>query len=108
MAIPLRVLFIGEAGADAVSAELQRSGYEPIFHKISTAQELTDALASSWDVAIADLAIGDFGAIAALHIIQEQGVDRPLMAVTGKIRDADVRSVLKAGAADHRLLQCLV
>jgi signal transduction histidine kinase len=101
MAIPLRVLFIGDSGAEAVSAELQRSGYEPVFHKVSTAHELIEALSGTWDVAISDMAVGDFGAIAALSIIQEQGLDLPLIAVTGKIRDSEVLSVLKAGAADH-------
>ena len=102
MAIPLRVLFVGDNGAEAVSAELQRGGYEPVFHKISTAHELAEALGGTWDVAISDFAVGGFGAIAALSIIQEQGLDLPLIAVTGKIRDSEVLSVLKAGAADHR------
>jgi len=101
MAIPLRVLFIGDSAAESVSAELQKGGYDPVFHKISTAGELREALSSNWEVAISDFAVSDFGAIAALALIQEQGVDLPLIVVTGKIRDSDVLSVLKAGAADH-------
>src|SRR5689334_1974957 len=101
MAVPLRVLFIGDHVTEAVSSELQRGGYEPVTHKISTGQELLDALSNGWEVAISDFAVGDFGAIAALSIIQEQGLDLPLIAVTGKIRDSEVLSVLKAGAADH-------
>jgi len=101
MAIPLRVLFIGDTGADAVSAELRRGGFEPTFHRISTAPELTEALNSTWEIAISDFAVGDFGAIEALRVIQAQGRDLPLIAITGKIRDSDVLSVLKAGAADH-------
>src|SRR5689334_23726514 len=101
MAVPLRVLFIGDHVTEAVSSELQRGGYEPVTHKISTGQELLDALSNGWEVAISDFAVGDFGAIAALNLIQRQGVDLPLIVVTGKIRDSDVLSVLKAGAADH-------
>ena len=101
MAIPLRVLFIGDSGAEAVSAELRRGGYEPTFRAISTAGELSEALAADWEIAISDFTAGDFGAIEALRLIQVQGLDLPLIAVTGKIRDSDVLSVLKAGAADH-------
>jgi two-component system cell cycle sensor histidine kinase/response regulator CckA len=101
MAIPLRVLFIGETAADAVSAELRRGGFEPTFHKISTGSEMTEALGSTWEIAISDFAVGDFGAIEALRVIQSQGRDLPLIAITGKIRDSDVLSILKAGAADH-------
>ena len=100
-AIPLRVLFIGSNGADAILAELERGGYEPAFEAISSAAELVEALSSSWDLAISDFAVGDFGAIAALNLIQEKGVDLPLIAITGKSKDREVLSVLKAGAADH-------
>jgi len=101
MAVPLRVLLIGETGAESLAAELERGGYAAVFEKIASAEDLTAALASNWDVAISDFAEGDFDAIAALNLIQERGVDLPLIAVTGKIKDSDVLSVLKAGAADH-------
>ncbi|MBZ5579222.1 MAG: response regulator [Acidobacteriia bacterium] len=101
MAVPLRVLFISDSGAESVSAELERGGYEPLFEAISSAGELIDALASSWDVAISDFSISGFGAIEALRLIQERGVDLPLIAVTGPIKDGEVLSVLAAGAADH-------
>src|SRR5215472_10161276 len=101
MATPLRVLFIGDHAAEAVSAELRRGHYEPVSQIIATGEELLDALGNNWEVAISDFAIGGFGTIAALNLIQQQGVDLPLIAVTGKIKDSDVLSVLKAGAADH-------
>src|SRR5215469_5339434 len=101
MPTPLRVLLISNDGSEAVSAELTRGGYEAYFEPISTAVELIEALSSNWDLAISDFVVGEFGAMAALNIIQEKGVDLPLIAVTGKIKDAEVLSVLKAGAADH-------
>ena len=101
MSTPLRVLFISENGGETVSAELQRGGYAPLFEKISSAGQLTEALGSNWDLAISDLTAGDLGCREALAMIQERGVDLPLIAVTGKIKDSDVLSVLKAGAADH-------
>jgi two-component system, cell cycle sensor histidine kinase and response regulator CckA len=101
MAIPLRVLFIGDSGSDAIQAELQRGGFEPVLQPASSAGELIRFLSTNWDLAIADLTVGDFGAIPALGLIQERGVDLPLIAITGKIKDSDVLSVLKAGAADH-------
>src|SRR6516165_10177013 len=101
MAIPLRVMFIAETGADAISAELRRGGFDPIFRKVTSAADLSEALAAGWDVAISDLKVGNFGAVKALHVIQESGVDLPLIAITGKIKVSEVLAVLKAGAADH-------
>src|SRR5215469_3332529 len=101
MATPLRVLFIGTNGADAIRAELRRGVFEPELEHIATAAQLADAVPGNWDLAISDFAAGDLGAIQALNIIQAQGVDLPLIAVTSRIKHADVVAILKAGAADH-------
>src|SRR5690242_3774881 len=98
----LSVLFIGDTGADAVSAELQRGGYEPSFERVSTLEQLRNRLPGPWDIAVSDFAVAPgFGALEVLAAIQEKGVDLPLIVVSGKIKDADVLLALKAGAADH-------
>jgi two-component system, cell cycle sensor histidine kinase and response regulator CckA len=102
MAQPLRVLFIGDTGADAVEAELRDGGYEPVSERAVTESALQMALVEKWDIAISDFAVtADFGALVALRVIQDRGVDIPVIVISGKIKDADVLSVLKAGAADH-------
>lgn len=101
MTVPLRTVFIGETGLPAIRAELRRGGYEPTFACVRSADELKDALQQELDVAISDFVVRDSGAIEALHIIQELGIDLPLIVVSGRIKDAEVVSVLKAGAADH-------
>ena len=53
-----------------------------------------------YDLAIADFTAG-CGALEALRGIQEAGIDLPLIVVSGKAKDSDVITVLKAGAADH-------
>jgi two-component system, cell cycle sensor histidine kinase and response regulator CckA len=97
----LKVIYIGESGADAVVAELQRGGYAPEICRVADADQLHHALGTTPDIAISDFAANGFGALEALREIQERSVDLPLIVVSGKIRDADVLSVLKAGAADH-------
>jgi signal transduction histidine kinase len=107
MAQPLELLFIGETGAEAVVAELQRGNYAPKVQRISSLAELERAVSPSAkvtrpDIVISDFAVGvGFGALEALRLIQERNVDLPLIVVSGKVRDADVLAVLKAGAADH-------
>ncbi|MBZ5623623.1 MAG: response regulator [Acidobacteriia bacterium] len=101
MAHPLQVLFIGESGTEAISAELEQGGYEPSFGHVRTEAQLQGALSGKWDIAICDFAVDDFGAIEALRVIREKGVDLPLIVVSGKIKDSEVLAALKAGAADH-------
>src|SRR5271169_6008604 len=98
---PLCVLFIGETGAEVVSAELESGGYAPTFQRVVTVEQLGPALAAHCDIAISDFAVGNFGALDALRVIQEKGVDLPLIVVSGRIGDSEVLAVLKAGAADH-------
>jgi len=69
--------------------------------RVDSRHELSEALGEAWDVAISDFAVGDFGALDALRIIQEQAVDVPLIVVSGRIKDSEVIAALKAGAADH-------
>jgi two-component system, cell cycle sensor histidine kinase and response regulator CckA len=101
MSTPLRVLFIGQTGAGAVLTELSSGGYKPGCETVTAPEELRKALASGWDVAIALSVVGELSALKALALIQEKHVDLPLIVVTGRIKDADVVAVLKAGAADH-------
>jgi two-component system, cell cycle sensor histidine kinase and response regulator CckA len=101
MPVPLQVLYIGDSGAGAVHAELTRGGYAPTFQHVSGEAHLLQALAARFDIAISDFAVGDFGALAALRIIQDRGIDLPLIVVSGKTDEASVPAALKAGAADH-------
>ena len=101
MAQALRLLFIGESGADAITQELEAAGYEVQLARVADRGGLDAALANQWDIAISDLVAGGLGAIEALRLIQERQVDLPLIVVSGRIKETEVLAVLKAGAADH-------
>jgi signal transduction histidine kinase len=101
MTQPLRILFIGLTGSDPVAGELRRGGYDPSLEFVTTRQQLEDALFATWDIAISDFRVGDFGALEALRVIQANATDLPLIVVSGRIRQADILAALTAGAADH-------
>jgi signal transduction histidine kinase len=101
MSEPLRILWIGEAPAEAIAAELRRGGYDPAFERAATPEELNAALDTGCDIAIADFGTGALGAVEALRKIAEKGADLPLIVVSGETAEADVLAALKAGAADH-------
>ena len=102
MSEPLRVLYVGETGVDAaLIAELERGGFEPFVRKAGTSSELETTLEQKWDIAIAHFSPRQFGAIEALRMIQEKELDLPIIVVSGRVKDADIASILKAGAADH-------
>jgi two-component system cell cycle sensor histidine kinase/response regulator CckA len=98
----LRILYIGETGFESgIADELAKAGFAPSFRQVSDAAALDAALNQPWDIAISDFIVGEFGAVRALRLIQEKGIDLPLIVVSGEIPDEDAVSALKAGAADH-------
>jgi len=101
MSQPVRILYIGDSGADAVAAELRRGGWQPTFERVLSPVHLDLVLSGNWDIAISDFSIGDFGALEALRLIQDRGVDLPLIVVSARAVEAEVLEALKAGAADH-------
>jgi two-component system cell cycle sensor histidine kinase/response regulator CckA len=101
MGRPLQVLCIGEAEDERTVEELRRGGFDPKPRYVKTLEALNEALNDSWDIAISDFGSPEFGALAALRTIQDRNLDLPLIVVSGKIEDADILAVLKAGAADH-------
>ena len=101
MSQPLRILFVGECGADSVAAELRRGGFDPAFERVATREELIAALGTGCDIAISDAVAGDLGALEALKVIREKGVNLPLIVVSGDIGEVQILAALKAGAADH-------
>ena len=102
MAEPLRVLLIGDTGLDsALIAELERGDFQPTVRKAGSQPDLEAALDQKWDIAIAQYAARQFGAMEALRVIHERELDLPTIVVSGRLKDADVASILKAGAADH-------
>ncbi|HXA50395.1 MAG TPA: ATP-binding protein, partial [Candidatus Acidoferrum sp.] len=97
----LKVVCIGEAGSEALVDELRRGGFVPEITTVHDAHQLSDALMGSPEIVISDAKAGEFGALQALRQIQELRLDLPLIVVSGKLRDSEVLTVLKAGAADH-------
>jgi len=103
MAIPLRVLIVEDQPADAVLLvhELRRAGYDPTWRRVATEGEYRDALDPALDIVFADYNPPQFGAIRALHLLQEQGLDAPLILVSGTIGEDLAVECLKHGAADY-------
>jgi signal transduction histidine kinase len=97
----LKVVCIGDAGSDALVSELRRGGFSPEITVVGDAVQLSDALMAGPDVVISDAKAGEFGALQALRQIQDLRLDLPLIVVSGRMRDGEVLTVLKAGAADY-------
>lgn len=103
MSIPFRVLIVEDSKDDAVLLlrELRHTGYEPAFERVDTPVAMKAALdKQTWDVVIADYVIPGFGALAALAMIKEHGLDLPFIILSGAVGEDTAVAAMKAGAHD--------
>lgn len=108
---PLRVLIVEDSADDATLLlhTLRSGGYKPVWERVETAQAMAIALDThSWDVVLADYNLPQFGALAALQLLQTRGIDLPLFVVSGHVDEATAAAVMKAGARDYVMKENLV
>ena len=103
----LRVLIVEDSEDDAelLAIELKRGGYQPICQRVETQLGMQTALDEqvSWDIVLADYALPNFNAIAALDVLKNHKLDLPFIIVSGKIGEDTAIAAMKAGAHDYLL-----
>jgi PAS domain S-box-containing protein len=81
--------------------EIKRAGYEIIYERIETAQELNDILKQrTWDIIFSDYSLPNFSAPRALQVLQEQHFDIPFILISGTVGEEIAVETMKAGAND--------
>lgn len=103
MSTPLRVLIVedNEDDAELLLRALQRGGFDPIFRRVETPEDMRAALEQdNWDIVISDWAMPRFDATAAYSVLQEKTLDLPFIIVSGTIGEDTAVKALKAGVHD--------
>jgi DNA-binding NtrC family response regulator len=105
MAIPLRALLVEDNAddADLLLYELKTRGFSVSAERVWTAARFRERLTEPFDVILADYTVPSFGAVAALEILRETGVDIPLIVVTGTIGEETAVACMRDGAVDYLL-----
>lgn len=104
MGIPIRVLTVEDSEDDTLLLlrEFRRGGYEPIYRRVETREELEDALATqTWDIVISDYTLPKFSGLMALEVVQSQKLDLPFIIVSGNVGEEIAVDAMKAGAHDY-------
>jgi two-component system, cell cycle sensor histidine kinase and response regulator CckA len=104
MDIPLRVLIVEESEDSALPLlrELDKGGYTVESARVETAEGMRLALRDrDWDVAIVRYRLGDFGALAALELIDNQQIDLPTIVISDTMGESAAVGVMNAGARDY-------
>jgi two-component system cell cycle sensor histidine kinase/response regulator CckA len=103
MSTRLSVLVVEDDPNDALllERELRRGTYDKTFQQVDSRASMEAALARQpWDVIVADYVLPAFGAVEALALVQQHGLDIPFIIVSGVVDDDAAVAALKAGAHD--------
>jgi two-component system cell cycle sensor histidine kinase/response regulator CckA len=106
MGDPLRVLIVEDSDDDAtlVAGALRRGFPSLATERVTDGPAFRAALGrGTWDVVISDWSLPTFGALEALAVVKELGVDVPFIIVSGTIGENTAVEGLKAGAHDYLL-----
>lgn len=102
---PLRVLLVEDERphAELEIAALRRAGFAPSWTLVDSEAAYLTALSPALDVILADNSLPRFSARRAAELLQERGIDVPLIVVSGTIGEEAAVALLKHGVADYLL-----
>lgn len=108
---PLRFLLIEDNVADSelVVDQLKRGGFDFVSETVQTAEEFISKIRSHRpDIVLAEYNLGEWRGLDALDILRAEGLDVPLILVTGALGELTAVDCIKQGAADYILKGALM
>jgi len=102
----LRALLVEDEPADVelVLRALRQAGFDACGDVAQTAEEFTDLLRSnSYDVVLADYKLPNWNGMESVEVLRREGLDVPVIVVSGSLGELTAVECIKQGAADYVL-----
>jgi len=102
----LRVLVVEDEPADVelVLRALRQAGFEASGDVAQTAEEFTDLVRrNSYDVILADYKLPNWNGMESVEALRREGLDVPVIVVSGSLGELTAVECIKQGAADYVL-----
>jgi len=102
----LRVLLVEDDPDDSelVLGELRRGGFDVSAEVVRTAKEFQERVKANLpEIVLADYNLGEWRGIEALEILRHEGLDIPMILVSGALGDVTAVECIKRGATDYVL-----
>lgn len=102
---PLRIVILEDRPADAqlIAKTMEKQGLEFVWERVDTLDGLVRALNVRADVILADYLLQGFTAIDAMEMMKQNGIEIPVIIVTGELGDEAAAECIRKGATDYIL-----
>ena len=100
----LRVLLVETSPEDAqrTLTKLEQSGYEVIHQQVDNASTMQTALSDNeWDVVLCSYDPSGFCGLAALELMQSNGIDLPFLFLSYDLHEETIIHTMQSGANDY-------
>ncbi len=99
----LRILVVDDSEDDVflLVRELKKGGIIPEYVRVDSELTLRHALKKHWDIVITDHNMPGFSSEDALEVVKSEGLDTPVIIVSGTIGEDIAVRAMKAGAHDY-------
>ena len=104
MLIPLRALIVEDSEDDSLLLlrELKKAGYDPTAQRVETADDMSYALLTKdWDIVLCDYHMPAFSGLEAIALLEQTGIDTPIIIVSGAIGEETALDCIHRGANDY-------
>jgi DNA-binding response OmpR family regulator len=102
----LRALVVEDEPADVelILRALRQAGFEASADVVQTAEEFTDLVRkNSYDVILADYKLPNWNGMESVEVLRREGLDVPVIVVSGALGELTAVECIKQGAADYVL-----
>lgn len=102
----LRALVVQDEPADVelMLRALRQAGFEASADVVQTAEEFTDLVRkNSYDVILADYKLPNWNGMESVEVLRREGLDVPVIVVSGALGELTAVECIKQGAADYVL-----
>ncbi|HWA09301.1 MAG TPA: PAS domain-containing protein [Opitutaceae bacterium] len=101
----LRVLIVEDRPADAelVLRSLRHAGFAPEWRRVDTEAEFLAQLKTDLDLVLSDYEMPAFSGLRALELLEQSGLEIPLIIVSGTIGEETAVAAMRRGAMDYLL-----
>jgi len=104
--VKLRVLLVEDESADVelVLRALRNSGFDVESDVTQTAEDFEDHIrGNSYDIILADYCLPSWNGMETVQVLRREGLDIPVVLVSGSLGEAKAVECIKQGAADYVL-----